>query len=109
MVQSSAPNPALHFRLAKARKATATIAKKAISALATSVMARWPAMMRSFDDHELEVKDDVGMLDGNLLLISLSRQKWSALIDTPHLLQISPHDKRSVKLKAECPATTRKT
>ena len=74
MVQSSAPNPALHFRLAKARKATATIAKKAISVLVTSVTARWSAMMRSLDDHKIEVKHDVDMLDGNLLIISVSRQ-----------------------------------
>lgn len=107
MVQSSAPNPALHFHLAKARKATAMMAKKIISVLIASVTALWSAMMRSFDDHKIEVKDDVGMLDGNLLLISISRQKKTDSVDTRHLLQISPNDKQSVKLEAECPATTR--
>ena len=74
MVQSSAPNPALHFRLAKARKATATIAKKIISVLVTSVTARSFAMGRSLDDNKVEMKDDVGMLSGTRLLISISRQ-----------------------------------
>ena len=79
MVQSSPPNPALHFRLAKARKATATMAKKIINVLVTSVTARSLAMGRPFDDNRIEAKDDVGMLDGKLLLISISRQQKTEL------------------------------